>query len=114
MKKEYIPGVILFMIAILLVLANIAYAGGSHHHEHETIINNTIDNSGIASAIATAQHNFDYGTHSWQGSVGIGAFDTKTAFSFGLAKRFNKTLINGNITQEEGKFGGGIGINWHF
>lgn len=104
---------ILFTISLI---ANIAYAGGSHHH-HETQNTNSVlitNSEGIASAIATAQHNFDYGTHDWQGSVGIGAFDTKTAFSFGLAKRFNKTLINGSITQEEGKFGGGFGINWHF
>ncbi len=108
--------------AVLFFAAlNAAYSSESHHSivyvdipKETTITTYTAQSKGVASALATAQHNFDYGTHAWQGSVGIGAFDTNTAFSFGLAKRFNKTLINGSITQEEGKFGGGVGINWHF
>ena len=119
MKNKFI--VFFCICAALFFGVNIAYSSESHHSivyvdvPAGTTITSTIGRSeGIASAIATAQHNFDYGTHSWQGSVGIGAFDTNTAFSFGLAKRFNKTLINGSVTQEEGKFGGGVGINWHF
>ena len=117
MKKENFGGWMIAIVGVLFTIslyANIAYSHEYHHAENVPRGTTTLTNEGIASAIATAQHNFDYGTHSWQGSVGIGAFDTNTAFSFGLAKRFNKTLINGSITQEEGKFGGGVGINWHF
>jgi len=74
----------------------------------------TYTNDGVASAIAASQHSFYWGTKSWQGSIGVGAFDNDTAFSFGLAKRFNKTLINSSISNEDGKIGGGIGINWLF
>jgi len=78
-----------------------------------TIINNETAN-GVALAIAASQHQFYWGTKSWQGSFAAGTFDNNTAFSFGLAKRFNKTLINGSMSNEEGKIGGGVGINWLF
>ena len=122
--KERI-GLILFAISFLLVMANIAQASGYHHRTIDKTVtinktttiektNNIYNNEGVASAIAASQHQFNYGVLGWQGSVGIGTFDSKSAFSFGLAKRFNKTLINSSISNEEGKFGAGIGINFTF
>ena len=35
MKKEYIPGLLLFIVVLLLTLANIAYASGNHHDDDE-------------------------------------------------------------------------------
>jgi len=106
------------LVAVVFFMANIAYSSEYHKHTYNAV-NTTIQPSkielkGVASAIASSQHQFYYGTYAWQGSVGIGAYDATTAFSFGLAKRFNKALINGNVTEEKGKFGGGVGINWHF
>ena len=120
-KTDYII-IVFVVLAVLFFVASAAYAGEKHHHivntpvieTTETVINNYSVNDGIASAIAAAQHQFNYGVLGWQGSVGIGAYDSKSAFSFGLAKRFNSTLINGNISNEEGKYGGGLGINWTF
>jgi len=104
---------VFIIFAVLFFSANIAYSSG-YHQEPDVVNNTTINLHGIASSIAASQHQFYWGTDSWQGSVGIGAHDATTAFSFGMAKRFNKTLINGNITQEEGKFGGGVGVNFLF
>jgi len=86
---------------------------GKDGPQGKTSVANTT-NYGVASAIAAAQHSFSYETHAFQGSVAIGAFDSQTAFSFGLAKRFNKTLITGNVSSEEGKYGAGIGVNFRF
>lgn len=112
MNKKWISIIMLFSV-------NLAFADSYYHHKFEysepeirTMENKITE--GVASAIAISQHHFDWGTKSWQGSVGIGAFDSKTAFSFGLAKRFNKTLISGTVSEEQGKYGGGIGIGFHF
>lgn len=111
-------------VAVIFFAVNAAYASGSHYGGQDGIDGQDglrgkqglpgKDGGGTASAIAASQHHFYWGTNSWQGSVGIGAYNSDTAFSFGLAKRFNKTLINGNISQEEGKFGGGFGVNFLF
>ena len=82
----------------------------NYTYPQTTSIENTNTYIGVASAIATAQHNFDYGTHDWQGSVGIGAYKDDTAVSFGLAKRFEKTLINISV----GKDTMGGAVSWHF
>lgn len=122
MKSENIFITLFVIFAILFFAIGIARADKYHHgviieqSPTETLPTNAVllSTKGIASAIATSQHQFYWGTKSWQGSVGIGAFDSNTAFSFGMAKRFNKTLINGSISNEDGKIGGGIGVNWLF
>lgn len=119
---KFITFFVLFCAGFMLFLAGTAYSREYHHgiiieqspNYQSTTNNYQISSKGVASAIAASQHQFYWGTKSWQGSVGIGAFDNNAAFSFGLAKRFNKTLINGSISKEEGKTGGGIGINWLF
>jgi len=82
--------------------------------ETTTITTLTGQSEGVSSAIAAAQHQFYYGTKAWQGSFAAGAFDNDTAFSFGLAKRFQKTLINGSVSVENGKTGYGAALNWQF
>lgn len=69
---------------------------------------------GVAIGIATAQHNFDFGTYELQGSVGVGSYDTAEAASFALGKRFNRVMINGSVGAENGKLGLGAGFNWRF
>ena len=71
---------------------------------------------GIALAISASQLHFDFGTFPLQGGVGIGSFNGSQAATFGLAKRFDRILINGTISGEEGLegFGFGLGLNWRF
>ena len=77
--------------------------------------NNTVV-SGVALSIAASQHQFDFGTYSWQGSVALGSYEERTAFSFGVAKRLCKDcmMLNGSFGVEEGKVGYGAGLNWRF
>lgn len=103
-----------------IFLSFMAYSSEYHKHINVVIERSPIETQpimkmrGVASAIASSQHSFDHSTQSWQGSFAIGAFDSDTAFSFGLGKRFRDTLINGNITQENGKYGGGVAVGFHF
>jgi len=106
--------------AVLFFAASYARADSYHGIIYEqapiTTSTQTIEKSstGTASAIAASQHNYYWGKSDLQGSAAIGIFDDKTAFSFGLAKKYKKTLINSSISNEEGKIGGGVGINWIF
>jgi len=77
-------------------------------------VSTSINSGGVASAIAAAQHQFNYGVKGWQGSAGLGIYDSQTAYSFAIGKRFNSTLINGSVSNEDGVYGGGVGINWTF
>ncbi len=105
---------LILTIVLFFALAFNAMAGEKHHGGTTTTTNNYTNIKGVASAIAIGSHNFDWGTNSLQGSVGIGAFNSNTAFSFGLAKRFNKALISGTVSEEKGKIGGSIAIGFHF
>lgn len=69
---------------------------------------------GIALAIAQAQHQFDWGTHSWQGSVGVGSYGGNDAISFGVAKRFDRVLITGSFGRGGPDYGFGASVNWRF
>ena len=101
----------LLSIAIVLAFMSIVAADNYHHHENTQL--NTQFN-GAALAIAASQHNFDWGTHKWQGSIGLGSFDNQDAISFGVAKRFDRVLINGSLGREGSKFGYGVGVNLRF
>lgn len=110
----------LFVLLFFVLLSN-AYSDSYRHgavYQQAPIETTTqiIEKSsaGAASGIAAAQHNYYWGKSDLQGSAAIGAFDGNTAFSFGLAKKYKKTLINGSISNEDGKLGGGMGINWIF
>lgn len=101
---------------VLLMFSTTLFAGGSHHEPatNTTTTTNITNTSGTALAIATAQHNFDFGTHSWQGSIGVGSFDSESAISFGVAKRLDRVLVNGSFAREDNKTGVGVGVNWRF
>ncbi len=102
---------LILTIILFFGLAFNAMAGEKHHTQTTT---NYANIKGVASAIALGQHNFDWSTKSWQGSASVGAYDSTTAFSFGLAKRFNKTLISGSVSEENGKIGGGASVRFQF
>jgi len=115
------PKLIIFgcIIGVLFFLALTDVYSHEYHHSakqsanNTTIINNHTGN-GVALGLAAAQHNYYWGKSSLQGSAAVGMFDGKEAFSFGLAKKYKKTLINGSISKEGNKFGVGAGINWIF
>ena len=98
---------------ILFLLSFNAMADNYHHGTADTIVNNTTS-EGVALGIAVAQHHFDFGTNSWQGSVGAGYFDDDTALSLAIGKRFGRMLINGSVSYEDDKTGLGVGLNWRF
>ena len=105
-----------FAIGLLLglLLAGDSEASGRHHEvTNISEVTNTYS-SGNAIAIATAQHHFDFGTHSFQGSVGAGHYQNDTAVSFAIGKRFGRMLINGSVGSESGNTSVGAGINWRF
>ena len=77
-----------------------------------TLVTST-DTTGVASAIAAGQCQFDW-THSWQGCAALGNFDSNSAAAFGLGKRYNKVLFNGTVSLEEGEVGVGASVNWKF
>jgi len=90
------------------------HAGGSPYEPATMVVSSVTPKNGIALSIATSQHHFDFGTHSWQGSIGVGSFDNEHAISFGAAKRLNRVLINVSVGLENGKLGYGAGINRRF
>jgi len=103
--------------AVIFFLALADSHGSEYHHRESanntTIINNQMGN-GVALGLAAAQHNYYWGKSSLQGSAAVGMFDGKEAFSFGLAKKYKKTLINGSISKEGNKFGVGAAVTWIF
>ena len=120
--EKIIAGICIFVF--LCVIAYQAVAGGSHHivntpvieTTETTVINYNIDgvNDGIAMAISNSQIDCNHSTQRWQGGVGMGFYDSKTAISGGICKRFKDTLIKATFGTEEGNLGGGMGIMWQF
>ncbi len=97
---------------LILLLFSIPALAHDRHYEKPS----PQEIKGIASAIAASQHNFDMGTYSWQGSVGIGGINGNDAISFGMGKRpcEDCPLFNGSVGIEEGKTSFGAGITWRF
>lgn len=107
----------MYKYLLLFLLSTPVYASNYHHHHEPTNTGNAAPSNtgnGIALSLATAQQHFDFGTHSWQGSIGAGTFDSDAAISFGVAKRLDRVLVNGSVGFESGKTGVGIGVNWRF
>jgi len=98
-------------IALLFaLLATPALADSYHHH---TINTSAVkQESSSAMGLAAAQNSFDWGTHSFQGSIGAGSHNGSQALSFGLGKRFGRALINGSIAVDDDSAGFGAGISW--
>jgi len=107
-----------------LLLINSVFAGEREHHntsivfeiqpiettQTQVVITNDSIKSGIATAIAAAQHQYSYGILGWQGSLAVGSYDNKTELSFGIAKRYNGILYNGSVGHDSL----GAAINWTF
>ena len=117
--EKIIAGICIFVF--LCVITYQATASERHHivntpviETTETVINNYSVNDGIALAISNSQIDCNHSTQRWQGGVGMGFYDSKTAISGGICKRFKDTLIKGTLGTEEGRLGGGIGIMWQF
>ena len=118
MFKKYIEQaapwapLITFLIGLILggVLCPEAKAG---QWCNSTNVNST-NTQGIATALASAQHQFDFGTHRWQGSIGLGSYESNSAISFAIAKRLDRVLVNANFSHEDNHTGAGVGVNWRF
>ena len=107
-----------FLILSLLLVSGIAFAEYDYEPPEPTVINTTttihsFDSTGVASAIAAGQCQFDW-THSWQGCAALGAYDGNSAAAFGLGKRYSGVLFNGTVSVEEGELGVGASVNWKF
>lgn len=118
--KHPVAPLVTFIIGLFLglLLCSPAQAGGRHYHEPVNNVTNVTrinqSNDGIANAIAAAQHQFDFGTHSWQGSIGVGSYASETSVSFGVAKRLNRALVNASFSMDSEHNGVGLGVNWRF
>ena len=111
-----------FLTYFLLFFAVVAFAAearkGGHHHDVTNVTevtNITNENStGVASALALGQCQFDY-TYSIQGCSGLGFHDGNSAISFGMAKRVDEVLLSGGLAYEDGgDISGAVGISWKF
>ena len=120
MKKEHIPGAALFIIGLLLVIANISYADNRHHAivyeqapNYQLPTNNyQIGSKGVASAISAAQCHFDGGSFDLQLCGGYGNAFGQDAYTFGAGQKFGDFLLNFTGTTEDGKESHGFGVNW--
>jgi len=103
-------------VAFVFFLALAESYGSEYHHHHQPTTNSaqTTKPSGTAIALAASQHTYSYGIKSLQGSFAVGTYEDETAISFGLAKKIDKILINGSVSNERGKLGLGASINFHF
>lgn len=135
MKKlniSYIKMIVLFeLLFIFWALATqLAFADNSHNttiivkpypyatpQTTNTVVEKT-SCDGSALGVAAAQHQFDFGTHSWQWSAGASYVDKNgagcEALSFGIGKRIDRAVINGSISHESDATAYGIGINGRF
>jgi len=116
--REIISVVLLFLCSS--VFASDAFVNTVEHTNTETIVVKNSGSAGVAQSLAAAQHHFDFGTYSYQGSLGAAQYNNKTALSFGLAKRMckdqykNCVMINGSVGITDGREAVGAGINWRF
>lgn len=109
---------------MLLFCAAIAFAGDRTHNYYPPAQIDTYvqmveptdpsKTDGVALGIAAAQHQFDFGTHKWQWSAGVGYYDDNSAASVGFAKRIDRVLIDATIGREGNKTGGGVGLHGRF
>lgn len=106
-----------FLLILLLAFAGLAFADRSYDPPVVTTTTTTlitsVENEGVASAIAAGQCQFDW-TYSWQGCAAVGSYDGNSAAAFGLGKRYKKVLFNGTVSLEEGEVGVGASVNWKF
>jgi len=117
MKYPRLEVAILLAIFILIMTIGTSPASADDPH-HETTINITETGKttmhGTALSLAAAAHSFDWSTKDLQGSVGLGGYSGENALSFGIGKRYGRTLLNGSLGISEGETGYSAAVNWHF
>ena len=79
-------------------------------------VSDEVINELFAMSVAVSQHQFDMGTHDWQGSVGAGFYQDENAVSFGVGKRFEKidALFNASYGQVNDHSVIGAGVTFRF
>lgn len=126
--KNIAAFIIWLCIGGLLVIASARAENPHHDHAYlpiepytYTTTSTTTEKTGCdgsALGVAAAQHQFDFGTHSWQWAAGAAYVDKNgegcEALSFGLGKRIDRAVINGSISHESDSTAYGIGINGRF
>ena len=82
-----------------------------------TTINNGINkiDSSVVLPMAMAQHNFDFGTYSLQGSLAAAAYGHNAAISYAMGKRIKDgPLVNVSVSGTTENLAVGGAINWRF
>ena len=105
-----------FIFAVLFFSANIAWSDSyrSIVYEQSPPTISPQKASGAALAIAMSQLSFDWSTRAYQAGVGLGSYDDLDSIAVGFGKRVDRMLINGSVGRENGKYGYGFSVNWHF
>ena len=109
-----------FIILLLMLLANIAYADDPHgvvieKSNYQLPTNNYQIGSSQAMALAVSEINPTLLSSKYQIGIGFGAHNDETAIAVGLAKRVNKSLLfSGKIANQDGDIGTSIGLNFKF
>ncbi len=98
---------ILVAVAFTALFAMNVYADNKHHHNTVTNIYST---EGIASAIASAQCNFDNSSNALQVCAAMGFSDGNQAQVAGIAKKYKGFLLNGTVSTENGQTRYGVGL----
>jgi len=118
---------ILIALIIGLFLAPMAMADYDHYPPGEPAATTTVINQGAKSqdidygaamALAAAQHHFDFGTFSPQGSIAAARYGASTVLSLAMGWRPCDTcmLLNGSVGAGtvDGKKALAVGGSWRF
>jgi len=104
-------------LILLLICLSPGFLFASEPHHTTVVITDTAKTTkmqGTALSLAAASHTFDWGTKDLQGSVGLGGYSGENALSFGIGKRYGRTLLNGSLGVSDGETGYSAAVNWHF
>ena len=98
------------LIIILIAVFSDAMADDPHERDvpSETIV--YTDSQGVASAIASAQCNFDNSSNALQVCAAMGFSDGNQAQAAGIAKKYKGFLLNGSVSTESGVTRYGVGL----
>lgn len=108
--KQYIPAVALFIIGLLFVIANIAFAGErprqqvpdiNNYYNSTTIINKS-EPSGAVLGFAAAQCHLTQSHRLLQWCIGSANYQNESAINFEMGQKYKNTLFNFSIGIKEG------------
>jgi hypothetical protein len=126
--------VLFVLIAINWTISNSVHASGNNNSDTTINFNDVTEVTevtsitsgvsdkdlaeGLALALAAGGHQFDYGTHAFQGSI-VGSYESdqeQSAVSFGLAKHFQDmdALLHTSYSQSSGEHYLTFGGTWRF